>query len=142
MAFLGLKNTTVTIGGRVITGWAPVAEALQIPDRTYGTEVQGPTGEVTYSTTGAIGGPVKLTLLPTSDDAHYFMDEFQAQIAAPRILWQGSVRYNDTRESVSFIDGYLKMAPAGHSLGNADPKNVEITFFFKDIQYSGEAATV
>ncbi len=131
---LSLHETTFIINEHKVQGWSEDAGALTLPDAfEFATVRRGATGDMVAFSTGDRGGPVSLSLLPTSPSLSFFMKQVTAIREGKRVIWEGSVEYTPTGARVDLTRGILMSGPLGFTLGKGDVGNMTFTWEFEDI---------
>jgi len=141
MSFLSIENTTVTVDGHTVEGWANASDALMLPSISAVTAQRGADGTVSFSSTGVKGGAVTLKLLGTSPSAAYFARMASREQSGAPELHQMVVTYHETGQQVYCTDGALSEFPSGQTLGNAEPAIQEYTFEFSTISRVADVST-
>ena len=132
---LALHETIFEINGHVIQGWSEDAGALTFPDAfEFASVRRGATGDMAVFSTGDRGGPVSLSLLPTSPSVPFLMNLVtQIHRNRARIVWEGSVKHVPTGASATFRRGVLMSAPLWYNMGKGEVGNLTFTWEFEEI---------
>lgn len=129
-----LHETKFIINGYEVQGWSEDTGALTLPDAfEFASVRRGATGDMAVFSTGDRGGPVSLSLLPTSPSVPFFMQQLSAIREGKRVIWEGSVEYTPTGAHVELKRGVLMSGPLGFTMGKNDVGNLTFTWEFEDI---------
>ena len=131
---LSLADVEVILNEHIVKGWSEDTGALTLPDAfEFASVRRGATGDMAAFSTGDRGGPVSLSLLPTSPSVPFFMQQVSAIREGKRVIWEGSVEYKPTGARVTLDRGVLMSGPLGWIMGKADVGNMTFTWEFQDI---------
>ena len=132
---LSLHETKVILNKHEVQGWSEDSGALTLPDAfEFASVRRGATGDMVAFSTGDRGGPVSLSLLPTSPSAVFLMklvNEIHKNRA--RVIWEGSVKHTPTGASAQLNRGILMSAPLWYTMGKGEVGNLTFTWEFEEI---------
>ena len=132
---LSLADTKVILNEHEVKGWSEDTGSLTLPDAfEFSTVRRGATGDMAVFSNGDRGGPVSLSLLPTSPSVSFFMKQItNILVSKARVIWEGSVVYSPTGARVDLKRGTLMSGPLGLTMGKADVGNLTFTWEFEEI---------
>ena len=131
MQNVSIEHTEAIFNGHRVQGWAPVADALMLPDITLAEESVGPDGLMVVSSTGEKGGPVVFKLQANSPSTAFFLQQMAVILRGAAVEWSGTITNSMTGASTRCERGFLKVSPAGQTLGNGTPPPREFTLRFE-----------
>ena len=132
---LSLHETKVILNGHEVEGWSEDSGALTLPDAfEFASVRRGASGDMVAFSTGDCGGPVSLSLLPTSPSAVFLMKLVnKIHNSRARVIWEGSVKHTPTGASALLNRGILMSAPLWYTMGKGEVGNLTFTWEFEKI---------
>ena len=130
-----LDISTVVLNGITLVGWAEDEDALSLPDSVELAYVQrGADGLMAVGGASERGGEVTIKLLSSSPSVQKLQGFVLTQRTGAYVTWNGIITYNNGSK-IGLINGVLKKAPFGFTLGKGAPKNMEYVFEFSNIEF-------
>ena len=145
MDTISMRTTEVNVNGTRIEGWSD-GECFTPPQEAEIARIRrGADGFKARFATGELGGPVMLSLLPTSPSAIFLNNLFQEARTAgaggnvegggesPEVI-EMDVNYADIGVTMTCREGGFLKGPFGISGGDGDFGNLKWTIEFEDIE--------